>query len=406
MAYSVRKYEATNKCYSCDPAVSVGVSRDGDYMRCEAGESGAPEGGVSPFSQQESAKSGPQGPAVPGNAGLAALKASQQAQIAVAAATKASILADKAAKAATAKYREVAGVAGNGAQVFSDEAAAENHQTATQIRAEEALRVAEAAHTAWKAAMGKYNGQVEKLRRQQLMTDAAENTLEMAEQASEKARAQYAAMQAEAQHAVEQAMLNGGSAAAKITSQAAAEELAGAAESAHRRLVIAAKEAKDASEKISIASAMAPCTDPATHSKTGVVGCLSIGEKEAQDTKLATPKVIHFVQPSIPGAPPPPTAHFALQKADVAGLEDEVEEPAVPAEGQLEIPSLEQQMTDSLAEKLASNPQAVNDASLFSVPSVPFTDQQLPVDGMQAPPSFDLSTISALQTNKRAFLHH
>jgi hypothetical protein len=45
-------------------------------------------------------------------------------------------------------------------------------------------------------------------------------------------------------------------------SQAAAEELAGAATAAHRRLVIAAKEARMASEKIAIASSMVPCVDP------------------------------------------------------------------------------------------------------------------------------------------------
>merc|ERR1740130_760064 len=107
--------------------------------------------------------------------------------------------------------------------------------------------------------MAAYNQQLAKLRTQQLKVDYSEKTLEAAEAASEKARGEYAKMQAEAQHAMEQAMLNGGSAASKITSQAAAEELAGAAMAAHRRLVIAAKEAKDASEKIAIASSMAPC---------------------------------------------------------------------------------------------------------------------------------------------------
>lgn len=406
MAFSVRKYEATNQCYSCDPAVSVGISRDGDYLRCEAAESGVSESGASPYSQQQSAKQGPQGPAIPGNAGLAALKASQQAQLAVAAATRASILADKAAKAATAKYRQVSGVGadGEGNQIFSVEAAAENHQTASQIRAEEALRVAEAAHTAWKAAMGKYNSEVELLRRQQLVTDQAEKTLEAAEATSEQARGQYASMQAEAQAAMEAAMMNGGSAASKITSQAASEELAGAAMAAHRRLVIAAKEAKAATDKISIASAMAPCVDPATKtSKTGVIGCMSIQQKEAQDKKNA-PKITPLVQPLLPNAPPPPSATVSFMKAStIAGLapEDQYEEPAVPSEGQLEVPSLEQQMTASLAEKLASNPSAVEDASLFAVPQVPFSPQQLPVDGTEQMPNFDLSTISAIQTSER-----
>jgi len=115
-SYSVRKYQATNQCYSCDPSVSVGVNKDGDYLRCEAHETGVPEGGKSPFAQQQGVKQGPQGPAVPGNAGLAALSAQKQAQLAVAAATKASIYADKAAKAATAKYRELAGIDGSGGE--------------------------------------------------------------------------------------------------------------------------------------------------------------------------------------------------------------------------------------------------------------------------------------------------
>jgi len=408
LPYSVRKYEASNQCYSCDPAVSVGISRDGDYLRCEADETGENPGGKSPFSQQQGMKQGPQGPAIPGNAGLAAMKASQQAQLAVAAATKASILADEAAKAATAKYREATAVSGDGKQFFSDEAQAENHQTATQIRAEEALRVAEAAHTAWKGAMAEYNKEVEKLRRQQLITDQAEKALEAAEANSEHARGQYAAMQAEAQHAVEQAMLLGGSAASKITSQAASEELAGAAMAAHRRLVIAAKEAKDASSKIAIASAMAPCLDQSkTSSKDGVVGCDSVAlmaSKQQQDQNRATPRGKMLVQPVLPNAPPPSTVSFSISKASIAGLEPEVEEPAVPAEGQLEVPSIEQQLTANLAEKLGENPAAVQDPAIFSVPNVPFTAQQAPMDGMEQPESFDLSTISALQKSERRML--
>jgi len=362
-------------------------------------ESGASED--SPFSKQQSIKQGPQGPAVPGNAGIAALKASQQAQVAVAAATKASIYADKAAKAATAKYREVTGGGGGaGNQAFSDEAAAENHQAATQIRAEEALRVAEAAHVAWKTAMAKYNGELAKLRRQQIVVDHSEKTLEAAEAASEKARGEYAAMQAEAQHAMEQAMLNGGSAASKITSQAAAEELAGAAMAAHRRLVIAAKEAKDASNKIAIASSMAPCVmflqvDRAPGAPP-VIGCTSVQQEHAQSQEAADAQIRRLTPPQLPQAPPPPSMPTPV----VDGFEQD-EEPAVPSEGQLEVPSIEQQMTDQLAEKLEGNPAAVQDPSLFAVPKVPFSADQVPVDGMEKPASFDLSTISALQTDNR-----
>lgn len=402
-AYSVRRYEATNQCYSCDPAVSVGISRDGDFLRCEASESGASQDGSSPFSQQQTAKQGPQGPAIPGNAGLNALKASQQAQIAVEAATRASILADKAAKAATAKYRQISGAGGN--QVFSDESAAESHQTATMIRAEEALRTAETAHTMWKGAMAKYNEQLLLLRKQQIITDQADRALEAAEMVSEKARGEYAKLQGDAKHAMEQALLNGGSAASKITSQAAAEELAGAAMAAHRRLVIAAKEAKEASEKISMASAMAPCVsmflqDARSPGAPAIIGCTSIGEKQEQDLKLAASKVPHFAVPALPKGPAP------LMPSDpsVPGLGELDDSPAVPSEGELEVPSLEEQMTANLAEKLDANPGAVSDPALFSAPTVPFSADQVPVDGMEHVANFDLSTISALQKGERRML--
>jgi len=405
--YTTRKFETTNQCYSCDPAVSVGINKDGDFMRCEASESGVSLSGTSPFTQQQGIKQGPQGPAVPGNAGIAALKAQQQAQKAVAAASKAAIWAEKAAQAATAKYRSVTGSSADGeaAQAFSSEAQAENHEKAAQIRAEEALRVAEAAHVAWKAAMDVYNGEIAKLRRQQLITDQSEKQLAAAEKASEKARGEYASMQAVATAAMEAVMKSGGSAASKITSQAAAEELAGAAMAAHRRLVSAAKEAKDASEKIAIASSMAPCvagmflqTDRAFGAPP-IIGCISIKEKAEQDMRL-TP-ILREVKPVLPafGAPPGLNA-----EEHVDGLGDLDTEPAVPAEGQLEIPSLSQQMSDQLAEKLESNPAAVEDASLFSVPQVPFTAEQTPVDGMEQPASFDLSTISTLQTRQRPML--
>jgi len=251
--------------------------------------------------------------------------------------------------------------------------------------------------------MAKYNEELAKLRRQQIVTDQAEKILEGAEAASEKARGEYAAMQAEAQHAIEQAMMKGGSAASKITSQAAAEELAGAAMAAHRRLVIAAKEAKEASEKISIASSMAPCAKvflqvARVRGAPPIIGCISIAQQAAQDNQLAASQIDRLTPPQIPQGPPPPMSHPAPV---VDGFEEDDEEPAVPAEGELEIPSIEQQMTNNLAEKLESNPAAVNDPSLFVVPTVPFAANQVPVDGMEQPANFDLSTISALQTGHR-----
>merc|ERR1719453_1245176 len=88
----------------------------------------------------------------------------------------------------------------------------------------------------------------------------------------------------------------------------------------------------------------------------------------------------------------------------IEGLGDIDTEPPVPTEGQLEVPSVEQQLTQQLAEKLESNPAAVQDSSLFAVPTVQFSAEQTPVDGMEQPRSFDLSTLSALQTRQRGML--
>jgi len=402
MGFTTRKFETTNQCYSCDPAISVGINKDGDYMRCEADESGASSAGASPFTQQQGIAQGPQGPAVPGSAGVHILKAQIEAQKAVRAATKASIWADKAAQAATAQYRKITGTGDDATQAFSSEAQAENHAQAAAIRSSEALRVAEAAHIAWKAAMDAYNVQVAKLRKQQLFTDQAEKSLEAAEMASEKARGAYASMQAEASAAMQAVMASGGSAASKITSQAAAEELAGAAMAAHRRLVTAAKEAKDATDKIAMASSLAPCaqTQGALGALAGppVTGCVSMQQQSQQDQKVAASEIVHYVQPSLP-APPAPVAMSAEEPVfGLGNIGDD--EPAVPLEGQLEIPSIAQQMSQSLAEKLTDNPGAVEDPALFSAPQVPFSSEQRPVDGNEQVPAFDLATISTLQTQQ------
>lgn len=402
--FTVRKFQATNKCFSCDPATSVGVSRNGDFLRCEGDESGSH--GKSPFAQQESAADGPKGPAVPGDAGLHASTAAEQAAIAVQAATKAAIMANKAAAAATAKYRQASGgpandalAVGAAAYTASDEAA--DHSMAAQIRAEESLRVAETAHIAWKAAMDKYNMEVAKLRRQQIVTDQAEKVLEAAEASSEKARSQYAKMQATATAAMEMAMSTGSSAASKITAQAAAEELAGAAQAAHRRLVIAAKEAKDAGDKISIAASLAPCMPVLLQEARApgapvVIGCTSVGQ---QAKNIARSKGRSVVRPHLPEAPPPPSAATSsiqerIQKKVDEEMNEGPEEP-VAQEGQLEVPSVEEQMTANLAEKLESNPAAVQDASIFSAPAVPFSADQTPVDGTEHVPNFDLGTLDA-----------
>lgn len=421
--FTVRKFEATNKCFSCDPATSVGVSRHGDFFRCESDEGGGSHA-TSPFSQQQGIADGPQGPAVSGDAGHHAMEASQQAQIAVQAASKAAIMADKAAAAATAKYRaSTGGSSSDDASVSSstytaaDDAA--DHSMAAQIRAEESLRFAETAHIQWKAAMGKYNMEVAKLRKQQIIADQAEKVLEAAEASSEKARSQYAKLQATAMQAMENAMNKGSSAASKITAQAAAEELAGAAQAAHRRLVMAAKEAKEAGDKISIAASLAPCApvllqEARVPGAPAVIGCTSVGQ---QRKSVAPPKVTPVVLPKVPEASQLPSVATSSiqqriqQKVD-AEMDEGPEEP-VDQEGQLEIPNVEEQLTANLAEKLESNPAAVQDASIFSAPAVPFSADQMPVDGTEHVPNFDMSTLdasgpgfSALQQGQRRMRGH
>lgn len=442
LPYSVERYEGSNQCYSCDPAVSVGINKDGDYLKCEAEESGMvitkSGASASPYTQQQTIQQGPQGPAVPGDAGLSALKASKEAQLAVAAATKAAIFANQAAEAATAKYRQATvsvaagGVndTGDGQSVTSIVDQAENHQIATQIRVEECLRVAEAEHTSWKAAMDKYNQEVEKLRRQQLLVDMAEKTLEAAEAASEKARGQCSTYQAEAQRAVEEAMKKGGPLSTRILSQAASEELAGAAMAAHRRLVIAAKEAKEASEKISIASAMAPCATPGSQvsivsgsgSVTGTAIANAGGTTQFMSSTGATVAStsstsaafvagtgatvgVYFTKAlmQVPQkAPMPPVAPASFAMASFTGLEGAAEnagfdEQALPMEGQLTMPSVAQEMSESIVNKLTDNPASVNDASLFALPTVPFSSDQVPGNGMTLQPMPSTDNLVSLE---------
>lgn len=382
-AHSVRRIEETNRCYSCDPAVSVGINSERDFMKCETDDHSA--------YLVQGFKDGPQGPAEKGDAGLAAQRASKQAEIAFTSATRASDLADKA-------YRELTS---DGDKAFGEEEEEMNRQAATQTRAEEALRKAEGAHLVWKTATVKYNSELLKLRRQQIVTDLTAKRLEAAEMISENARHMYLKEKAEAQHAYEADMLNGGNAANKITAQAAAEELAAAATSAHRRLLIAAKEAKDATQKIRIAARMTPCQKvflqvAQTPGAPPLVGCASLEEKQGEDTNLADGKVVPLTPPQLPQASAPPSA---MTPANADGIDDvDDDEAGVQADGQLKVPSLEQQMTASLAEKLESNPAAVEDPSLFAVPNVPFQAEAVPVDGMEQPTNFDMSTISALQT--------
>jgi|Transcript_93348 hypothetical protein len=423
-SFTVRKFQATNKCYSCDPGTSVGISKDGDFIRCSKEETGLSDqpGGNSIFSEpspQQAVQQGPQGPAVSGDAAYHANLASTNAQTAMQAAENAAIHASKAAEAATARYREVSGTATGSGGSYSDMSQADmddQHQMATQVRAEQALRTAEIAHIAWKTAMEAYNVQLAALRKQQILTDKAEKTLQAAEESSEKARGEYACMQSEAQKAMEAALASGGSAASRITARAAAEELAGTAQAAQQRLLIAAKEAKDAANKISIATTLSSCTPtllqmPRAPGSPAIIGCESIAEEQLKTKKPSVPKITPLIVAN--RASPAQTSATnnipQLSAMDEDGLQPLInEEPGAT----LEIPNIEQQLTQNLAQKLAENPAAVEDPSVFAAPTVPFTPEQMPIDGTESIPAFDLSTVqasggmAALQRGDRRMLRH
>merc|ERR1719172_592383 len=96
--------------------------------------------------------------------------------------------ADLAAKAAVDSYRKVSSkTAGAG----TNQQLAEAHRLAEQIRAQEASKAAEAATAARNIAEKKYNEELKRLRKQQLVTDRAEEILMRAEKAGEEARASY-----------------------------------------------------------------------------------------------------------------------------------------------------------------------------------------------------------------------
>lgn len=444
--FTVRKFQATGKCYSCDPGTSVGISKDGDFIRCTNEESGLPDpsnsgSAYSESSTQQVLQQGPQGPAVDGDATYHANMASSSAQTAMQAAEEAAIHAQKAAEAATARYRQVSqtGSSSSSEETYTDLSSADmasQHQMATQVRAEQALRTAETAHISWKAAMQAYNAQLALLRKQQILTDKAEKTLQAAEETSEKARKEYAAMQADAQHALETEMMSGGSAASRITSRAAAEELAGTAQAAQQRLLIAAKEARDAASKISISVSVAPCAPtmpplrasssncrcgclpsllqvhraPGSPAKIGcehALICDSDATSHRKAQNLATPRITPLVsanQPSVPVVSASPVNSVA----QLATLDADAQQSLINVEPvqTLEIPNIEQQLTQNLAQKLAENPAAVEDPSVFAAPTVPFAPEQMPVDGTEKVPSFDFGAggMVALQKSDRRML--
>lgn len=90
-------------------------------------------------------------------------------------------------------------------------------------------------------------------------------------------------------------------------------------------------------------------------------------------------------------APMPPVAPANFATASFAGVggasqNTDLDEPALTLEGQLKMPSVAQEMSTSIVNKLTDNPAAVNDASLFALPTSAFSSNQVPVDGMTLQP--------------------
>merc|ERR550514_1006782 len=232
---SVNRFKTSNSCWTCDQSASVGISRVGDYSICTPEESAATD----TYVKKKEPMKPPRGSAVPGDAAKAAQEAAGHANDAVAA-------SQKAAQAAVADFNAVAGKAGTDGD---KQEIAEAHRLAETIRAQEAEQASRAAEEARKMAEKQYEDDLEKLRKQELETEHAEDQLGRAEKAAEDARAAAADAAAKAADAAREAAIAGAHAAGEAAKQAAADELAAAARAAQRRAVIAATAAKGAADK-------------------------------------------------------------------------------------------------------------------------------------------------------------
>mmetsp|Transcript_67185 Transcript_67185/g.148873 ORF Transcript_67185/g.148873 Transcript_67185/m.148873 type:complete len:389 (+) Transcript_67185:106-1272(+) len=275
---SVRRYQASNQCFSCDTADSADVSGLGDLRLCSASEAAAvsssgagtgPGGGTGPGVGTGPSTVAPalRGPALPGDANEGVKQAAVAAGQAVQSLQAASAQAAKAAAQAVGSYQDCTpGAKEAAAAATSGELRAENmqasvkdaedmdqklqmaqaHQLAAQIRAADKLRVSQAAHAAWKAAIAKYNQELVGLRDEQLKVDAAEKIVESTEFTAAEARRAYAQSAKEASQAAKDELLGGEAVATRAETQARAEEVASTARAAQRRLIIATGEAKSA----------------------------------------------------------------------------------------------------------------------------------------------------------------
>jgi len=404
--FSVRRYQSTNQCFSCDASSSVGINKAGDFTLCSADEAAA----SSTYIKRKDA--GPSGPGVSGDARAAAQQASDAASQAVKSAQLAAQKADEAAMAATARFRNVNAASGKAGDA---EQMAQAHQIAMQIRAEELRKAMEAAQTAREISEKKYNEQLFLLRKQQIRTDSSEEVVERAEKASEQSRTEYTKAMANAAQAAQEGALSGAAAAGQAAEQAEAEELAAAARAAQRRAIIAAKSAKDAADKANIAAQIArapeqiaptlpPCNPnlrPAGASllQLGSGAPCALTQQQYQSTM--TQQVADLVAsdppddvapagstPSVFGVPdgngnPAPNAAAAGQPSQEALADASLDTKDIDTDGSLDGPdgtpitnedgsiNREQLMSQELTERLSENPNLVNDPSVWGMGANP-----------------------------------
>jgi len=304
---SVNRFKTSNSCWTCDQSASVGISRVGDYSICTPEESAATD----TYVKKKEPMKPPWGSAVPGDAAAAAQEAAGHATEAVAASQKAAEAAEKAAQAAVADFNDVANKAGTDGD---KQEIAEAHRLAETIRSQEAEQASRAAEEARKMAEKQYEDDLEKLRKQELETEHAEDQLGRAEKAAEDARAAAADAAAKAADAAREAAIAGAHAAGEAAKQAAADELAAAARAAQRRAIIAATAAKGAADKAGLAGSLVapPAQGPLPANPAAPVVLAKTARSPVLAKAPAAPDL------SLPGAP-----------ADLAATE-EVPEPGVP----------------------------------------------------------------------------
>lgn len=384
------KIPFNNWCYSCDPAMSVGISRDNDLNICKAPPAppggavkgklssdvsmdAVSQGGDSPYKQQQGLADGPQGPAVPGDGDTNIQKSLEWAKKANEAALKGAELTKKAAgvdKDESMVQGENKDQAGSWLRKVKS---AGDPELEAQMEADNALKKSELTHAKWKLALGVYNTEVSKLRRMQLVTAAYEREMETARQMSQEARSAFATLQ-QAQADAKAAMnAMGGSAGASIEAQFAAEEMAGAANAGHRRLLVAAGAAKDAWRKLGSVT-----------SKWGGVRGAEKPKPKVKPTEApeAPPK------PEKEAPPPAPPRVFAVEPGDAAMISTRASltprsslplEDTPAEQSSFQSRNIEQEMTQNLQEQLAANPASVEDARLFEPPALPQFSKDIPL---------------------------